>query len=135
MDGKPLPVTCGILQRGDRILALRRKDGTELGGKWEFPGGKIEPGESPEACLQRELKEELNIEVTIHEPLPPLQHVYPHRTILLYPFICSSPLPIESLVDHDRILWGSPENLRSLDWAEADRLVLEAYIDRRRNHP
>jgi 8-oxo-dGTP diphosphatase len=134
MDGKPLLVSCGILQHGEKILALRRKEGTELGGKWEFPGGKIEPGESPEACLIRELKEELDTEVTIGEPLDPVHHTYPHRRIVLYPFICSYPLPIDSLVDHDGILWGSPENLRSLDWAEADRLVLEAYIQRRRKH-
>lgn len=135
MDKTPLQVSCGILQQGDRILALRRKDGTELGGKWEFPGGKIHPGETPVACLERELKEELNIEVTIGEPLPLVHHAYPHRTILLYPFICNSSSPIETLVDHDGILWGKPENLRSLDWAEADRKVLESYIQLRRGRP
>lgn len=135
MDGNPLLVSCGILQQGDKILALRRKDGSELGGKWEFPGGKIEQGETPEHCLVRELKEELDLQVTVGEALPPVRHTYPLFTIILYPFVCSSPSVIEFMKDHDNLIWDAPERLRSLDWAGADRLVLETYIQRRSENP
>lgn len=135
MDGKLLLVACGILQQGDKILALRRKDRRELGGKWEFPGGKIEQGETPQHCLERELKEELDLQVIVEEPLPPVLHSYPHRTIILYPYVCRAPSTIEVMNDHDDLIWDTPEQLRSLDWAEADRLVLEAYIQRRRENP
>ncbi|MCX7787186.1 MAG: (deoxy)nucleoside triphosphate pyrophosphohydrolase [Spirochaetes bacterium] len=134
MDKKPLFVSCGILQQGDKILALRRKGEKELGGKWEFPGGKLEPGETPERCLERELKEELGLQVTIRNALPPVHHTYPHRTIVLYPYVCYSLSDIGSMKDHDAFIWGIPEQLRSLDWAEADLLVLEAYIHQRSNH-
>ncbi len=130
MNEKPLLVACGILRQGERILALRRKDGSELGGKWEFPGGKIEPGETPQRCLERELKEELDLQVTIGKALQPVRHTYPHRTIILYPYICSAQSAIEIMKDHDDLIWGIPEHLRTLDWAEADRVVLEAYIHR-----
>ncbi len=135
MDETPLLVSCGILQQGDKILALRRKDGNELGGKWEFPGGKIEQGETPERCLERELEEELGLRVTVGEALPPVQYTYPHRAIILYPYVCSSPSTIQIMKDHDDLIWDTPEQLRSLDWAEADRLVLETYIHRRSRHP
>ncbi|GAB4367293.1 MAG: 8-oxo-dGTP diphosphatase MutT [Spirochaetales bacterium] len=135
MERKPLPVSCGILQKGGKILALRRKEGTELGGKWEFPGGKIEPGETPETCLERELKEELDLEVVLGEALPPVLHSYPHRTILLHPYLCHSLSSIETMNDHDDLIWDTPENLRSLEWADADRKVLELYILRSGGNP
>ena len=60
-----IDVTAAIIQREGLILAARRKQGSHMAGYWEFPGGKIEPGETPEECLQRELKEELSIESKI----------------------------------------------------------------------
>ncbi|MFQ3620132.1 MAG: (deoxy)nucleoside triphosphate pyrophosphohydrolase [Spirochaetales bacterium] len=124
----PLEVSCGILQLGDTILAVRRKQGKILAGKYEFPGGKIEPGETPEGCLLRELQEELNLKVDILSSLPPVLHAYAHGLIRLHPFICRPKNSVSLLKDHDHTLWDKPENLFNLPWAEADREVLQAYL-------
>ncbi len=124
-----LPVACAILQQNGRILALRRSSGNSMAGKWEFPGGKIEAGETPEACLIRELKEELELEVEILSPLSPVYYPYPQFTIQLYPFICRPCSTVNVLHDHDAVWWDTPENLQTLDWAEADRRVLKSYIN------
>ncbi len=96
--------------------------------KWEFPGGKIDPGENPEACLRRELIEEMNLEVTIKETLRPATHSYPEITVTLYPFICSIASGDPQLNEHAAVTWLAPEQLRDLDWAEADLPVLASYL-------
>jgi len=96
--------------------------------KWEFPGGKIHEGETPEECLRRELIEELGITVRIGPALPPTVHQYPDFTITLYPFVCA----IESgdLIpqEHAEVAWLRPEELPLLDWADADRPVVNLFL-------
>ena len=96
--------------------------------KWEFPGGKIEPGEKPEECLKRELVEELGVNVDILKPLPLQTHSYPQFTVTLYPFICSITAGEITLHEHAAAKWLAPEKLLSLDWAEADLPVIEGYL-------
>ena len=100
--------------------------------KWEFPGGKIDPGESPEECLVRELREELRILVRLEQKLPISTHHYPSVTVTLHPFVCTMATGHPNPQEHDTITWYDPEELRSLDWAAADVPVLATYLVRRR---
>ncbi len=95
--------------------------------KWEFPGGKINPGESPEACLQRELLEELALTVYIKLALPPTTHDYPNMRVTLYPYVCAIQEGEPKLNEHAALKWLSPKALGTLDWAEADLPVIDAY--------
>jgi 8-oxo-dGTP diphosphatase len=97
--------------------------------KWEFPGGKIDLGESPEACLRREIHEELSLHVSVGINLPVSTYHYPAFTISLYPFICAIERGEIVLHEHTAIAWLSPEKLHSLEWAEADVPVLASYLD------
>lgn len=73
---------------GDAVLIARRTPEAHLGGFWEFPGGKCEPGETPEACAVRETREETGLEVFVLEAWPALTYAYPDRTVHLHPFLC-----------------------------------------------
>ena len=96
--------------------------------KWEFPGGKIHVGETPEDCLRRELIEELGITARVGRALQPTTHRYSDFTITLYPFFCA----IESgdLIpqEHDEVAWLRPDDLARLDWADADRPVVHSLL-------
>ncbi len=115
----PLEVTAGVIDREGRVLIARRCNG-HLAGCWEFPGGKVEPGEGLAECLIRELREELGIEVEVLAPLPPVEHDYPGGTVRLYGFRCrwlaGEPRPH----DHDRIAWVRPDELSGFTLAPAD---------------
>ena len=80
-------VTAAVIERGDRVLVTRRLKGTHLEGFWEFPGGKCEPGESLEACLRRELQEELAVDAIIGSELLSTTHTYPDRKVELHFFL------------------------------------------------
>jgi len=96
--------------------------------KWEFPGGKIDPGESPEECLRRELLEELALDVKVGENLPQSTHTYLTFTVTLHPYICTIEAGEIVLHEHAAISWLPPEELYTLDWAEADLPVIESYL-------
>ena len=95
--------------------------------KWEFPGGKIDEGESPEECLKRELNEELGIEVSVGQPLTATIHQYPSFSVTLYPFICEIISGEITLHEHSAMVWLAAEELNTLDWAEADAPVIGEY--------
>jgi 8-oxo-dGTP diphosphatase len=95
--------------------------------KWEFPGGKIEAGESPEECLRREIVEELGVHVQVGRPLVPATHHYPAFTVTLHPFVCSIESGELTLHEHVAVTWLRPEELSTPDWAEADLPVIDAY--------
>jgi 8-oxo-dGTP diphosphatase len=121
-------VACAIIERDGRVLAAQRKEGSTMALKWEFPGGKLEPGESPESCLRRELVEEMGIHVDIVHGIGPLTHRYPFFTVTLYPFVCTIFSGQIVMHEHAAISWLAPEELFSLDWAEADIPVIESYL-------
>ena len=100
--------------------------------KWEFPGGKIDPGETPEECLKREVREELGIEIEVGAELPTITHRYTDFTIKLYPFLCCILEGEISLREHKALVWLRPGELQRLDWAAADRPVLEEYQQMKR---
>ena len=93
--------------------------------KWEFPGGKIDDGESPEECLKRELHEELGIEASVGQSLSSTTHCYPSFSVTLYPFMCDIISGEISLHEHCAMVWLPREELHALDWAEADWPVIE----------
>jgi 8-oxo-dGTP diphosphatase len=99
--------------------------------KWEFPGGKIQNGESAPVCLLRELREELGIAVSVREALPPSTHHYRSFTVTLYPFNCAEVRGEIVLHEHAAIAWVAPGELGKLDWAEADVPVIAEYLARR----
>jgi 8-oxo-dGTP diphosphatase len=113
-------VAAGVLEREGTILAARRKRGSHLEGHWEFPGGKLEPDESPEDCLVRELSEEIGVRVRPQEILEVVFHKYPEKSVLLLFYRCEllegEPQPIEC----DEVRWVALADLTSLDWAPAD---------------
>ena len=120
-----IEVVCGVIEdSGGRFLACLRPAGRHLGGLWEFPGGKVEPGEEAEAALARELEEELGIRVEVGEALRPVEWHYERGSIRLLPFRCrileGDPHPHE----HERLMWCAPEDFGTLDWADADMPVL-----------
>ena len=128
MSKKHLHVTCAIIEQDGCVLAAQRSRAMAMPLKWEFPGGKIRPGETPEYCLCREIAEELAIKVAVRHALAEKTHAYPDFTITLYPFVCSIVSGIIILREHAAVTWLPRKDLASLDWAEADRPILESYL-------
>ena len=129
-----LQVACAIIEKEGKVLSTQRSASMSLPLKWEFPGGKINVGESPVECLRRELSEELGIEVAVGQPLFPTTHHYPAFTVTLYPFICTIAKGALILHEHAASIWLQPEELHILDWADADWPVLEDYQKRITGH-
>lgn len=96
--------------------------------KWELPGGKIEAGETAEHCLIREIREELNIDITILQALDPNIHTYPTISIRLIPFICKQVSGTITLKEHADFKWLNTNDLLDLDWAEADIPIIYNYL-------
>lgn len=118
-------VLAAIVEREDgRLLVTRRLDGTHLAGLWEFPGGKCEPGESHEACLERELREELDVASTVGEELLSTEHDYTDRIVRLHFRWCritGAPRPMLG----QEIRWVDRRELSTLEFPPADRELIE----------
>ncbi len=82
-------MACAIIEQNGKVLAVQRSEHMSLPLKWEFPGGKINEGETASECLKREVREELGIEVMIHEPFPTATFSYPTFSVALYPSRCT----------------------------------------------
>jgi len=115
-----ISVAAAIIFNQNLILIARRSNGKHLAGYWEFPGGKIEADESPEACLIREIKEELGITIKVNSFLTENIHHYAEKTILLKAYHCSFTGGQIQLNDHDQIAWVLPEQLKDYVLAPAD---------------
>ncbi len=124
-----LNVSCALIENDGKILVAQRGENMTHAGKWEFPGGKIEPGETTRECLLREIYEELSINIKIKIELPVFYHRYPDKTIALYPFICN--IDSQKIIpgEHQHVDWIFPGNLPSLNWIEADIKVWKYYLD------
>jgi 8-oxo-dGTP diphosphatase len=126
---KNLQVACAIIEHDGKVLAAQRSERMSLPLKWEFPGGKINDEEAPEACLVREVMEELGLRVTVGMPLPEVSHTYTDFSVTLYPFICTIAAGALTLHEHKTIRWLQPAGLMSLDWAAADLPIITAYLE------
>ena len=121
-------VTCAVIVRDGLILATRRGKDMNHAGLWEFPGGKLHPGETYEECLIREIKEELNVTVRITGELVPSEFQYPQKRIKLIPFWAEIVEGTLYSVEHDRVEWFSPSQLMRLAWPGADMPIVEQVI-------
>jgi len=124
-----LQVACAIIERDGAVLATQRSTTMSLPLKWEFPGGKIAPGELPAECLRRELIEELGIYITVGRALSQHTHSYHNFTVTLHPFVCTIADGEITLHEHAAFSWLPPEELHTLDWAAADLPVIQTYTD------
>jgi 8-oxo-dGTP diphosphatase len=119
-------VTAGILSDGERVLACQRLDAERFGLKWEFPGGKLEPGETPEACLARELAEELGIQAEVGPEVHRTDHTYPNGfTVRLFFFRVPRYAGTLRNLAFERMSWLLPGELPAYDFLDADRPVVE----------
>lgn len=128
----PIPVVCAALQDAvGRVLIAQRPAHKHLALKWEFPGGKIETGESAEAALTRELCEELGITVEIVRSLPSFTHNYDSVVIAMHPFVCrlAAQSPTPQAYEHVALRWVSVSELANFDLAAADLPVVAALRD------
>lgn len=113
-------VTAGIILRNDKVLVVQRKPASSRGLLWEFPGGKVEQGEDPRQCLERELREELGIQVEAGERFQIVYHQYPDMKILLLSYLCRFVHGEPQTLDCHRIRWVTIRDLRDLPMTEAD---------------
>ena len=126
MCGKRIVEVVGaIIKNGDRYLVGQRAANKSQGGLWEFMGGKIEPGETPEQALARECREELDLEIENEHIIDSVVHEYPEKTIRLTliectPKVGSTPRALE----HQQIRWVTPREMDALDFAPADNECL-----------
>jgi len=124
-----LVVTAAVIEERGRYLVTRRQQGVHLEGYWEFPGGKCEPGEPLDACLRRELVEELGCDATIGEELLAVTHEYPERVIELHFVECrltSEPTPLLG----QAMRWVARDELPSLQFPPADDELIALLMTR-----
>lgn len=115
-----IEVTAAIIKNNGKILIARRPIGDTLAGKWEFPGGKIESGETPQECLHREIKEELNIDILVGDYFSDSIYHYPTKTVHLSAYWSTWIKGDIELRSHDAVEWVSIPNLEQFDFAPAD---------------
>jgi len=117
-------VAVGVILRRGRVLITQRPPEGLLGGLWEFPGGKVQPAETPEEALRRELHEELGLDVAISLTLTPVRHAYSHFRVELHPFLCQVPDQQEPHGEQP-IRWVWPSQLARYAFASATRRILD----------
>jgi 8-oxo-dGTP diphosphatase len=127
--GETIRVCCAILVDKNLVLCAQRSSSMSLPDKWEFPGGKIEPGEQTHEALRREIREELGVEIEVLQEFKSTFHRYSEeRHIELIPFLAriikGSPNPTE----HQTLKWVKLGDLKGLDWAEADIPIVNEFI-------
>lgn len=116
----------GIAEKNGTFLVMRRVPGGAVGGRWEFPGGKVEPGEEPCDALAREWREELNAVVTVGKIMARGEFRHDEDAYELLGFSVSPPPAKPALREHDEYRWVTPDELRRLDLVESDRVIAGA---------
>lgn len=117
---KHIDVVGAVLMRDNLVLAAQRSELMSLPLLWEFPGGKIEPGESPQTALKRELREELGVQATVGDQVETTEYEYDFGVVTLTTFYCSLASGEPTLTEHAQIRWLPVTELTALEWAPAD---------------
>ncbi len=121
---KRIEVVAAIIRKEGKIFATQRGYG-EWKDWWEFPGGKMEPGETPEEALKREIREELSTEIRVDELLCTVEYDYPKFHLTLHCYLCSLVTEALHLNEHEAARWLANDELDSVKWLPADREVIE----------
>ena len=121
---KNIEVVAAIIRKGDKIFATQRGYG-EWKDWWEFPGGKMEPGETPEEALKREIKEELSADISVDEFITTVEYDYPAFHLTMHCYLCTLLDEAMHLNEHEAARWLSKAELRSVKWLPADLEVVE----------
>jgi len=115
-----IEVSCAVIMDGDLVLATQRSELMPHPLKWEFPGGKLKAGETPESCIIREIREELGVEIFVLQLLPSVKHFYSKSAIKLIPFVCTIRQGDIDLSEHRSYRWVHRSELEAIDWLDAD---------------
>ena len=124
---KRIEVVAAIIRKGDKVFATQRGYG-DWKDWWEFPGGKMEPGETPEAALMREIREELGTEISIDSFLHTVEWDYPAFHLTMHCFMCSLKAEALHLNEHEAARWLGAEDIRSVRWLPADEGLLPLIV-------
>ena len=131
---KHINVVCAVIVNKGRIFACQRGYG-EWKDWWEFPGGKIEPGESPEEALQREIREELAIDIAIGRLLTTVDYDYPHFQLTMHCYLCHLKDDIQPhLLEHEAAKWLGKDKLEEVKWLPADVEAIKAFNRKNRSN-
>ena len=123
-EKKTIEVVAAVICDGDRVFATQRGYG-EWKDWWEFPGGKIEAGEQPQQALRREIKEELDTEISVDEFLTRVEYDYPKFHLVMHCFLCSVKAGNLTLLEHEAAKWLGLDDLNTVKWLPADEEVVE----------
>jgi A/G-specific adenine glycosylase len=129
---RPIPhitAAAAVLRRGEQVFIGRRPEGVLLGGLWEFPGGRLEPGESLQACLRREIGEELSVEVEVGAKLGAFKHTYTHFHVTVHAFECELKGEEPQALEHSEVRWVHPERLREYPMGKVDRAIARTILE------
>ena len=133
MGNKHYNVVAAVVEVDGKVLCMQRGESRYdyTGYHWEFPGGKIEPGESPEQAVHRELLEEMDFDVEVHELLASVTHDYPDFTITLAAYRCTAATTAFTMREHVASRWLPWEELKSLPWCAADEKLIALFPQER----
>ena len=120
---KQIEVVAAIIVADGKILATQRGYG-EYMDKWEFPGGKIEPGETPEEALRREIREELSADISVNQFVCTVEHDYPTFHLTMHNYLCQVVSGHLQLLEHEAARWLDITHINTVDWLPADRKIL-----------
>lgn len=130
---KTINVVAAIIEnKEDKIFAAKRGYG-DFGGKWEFPGGKIEPGEAPEDALKREIREELEVNIDVGELMIKIEYDYPNFHLSMRCYFAEIKSGSPTLVEHKDAGWFEVEELPDLEWLPANRQIIMSLSERFEN--
>jgi A/G-specific adenine glycosylase len=119
----PYQVVAAVIREGDKVLIDKRRSGSLLGGMWEFPGGKVEKGESLADAIVREISEELGIEITAGKELNAYEHAYTHFSVTVHAIVCEIIKGKPKALEADEIAWVQIDRLDDFPMGKVDRLI------------
>ncbi len=120
-----LKVTCALIIRDNKLLITQNNSNSDHPFQWEFPGGKINIAETSGNCIQREITEELDVEIEILSTMKPIKYDYGFKNIKLFPFLCSIKKGKIQLNEHNDFMWIEFEELTSVDFSGADQELIQ----------